>query len=173
MDRKEYHKKYLLDNKEKHNKWKREYYQRNIEKMRERGRIQAKKYRKKYPQKISLAQKARKESQRLWRIEHFKNKPEAFKKAKLSAFKSRTKIKISFEEYERMFIKQNNRCAICGGIEARNKILSLDHCHRTNKVRGLLCSSCNNGIGFFRDNVELLSKAIKYLKANHDSPSIK
>lgn len=173
MDKKEYKKKYLLENKEKHNEWKRGYYQRNIEKMRERARIQSKKYRRKYPELISKKQKENKEASRLWRIEHFKNKPEAFKKAKLSAFKSRTKIIISFEDYNKMFEKQNNLCAICGEKETRNEILSLDHCHKLNRVRGLLCSSCNNGLGFFKDNPERLLKAIKYLKVNYDSLPIK
>jgi len=41
--------------------------------------------------------------------------------------------------------------------------LAIDHNHLTNKVRGLLCNKCNQGIGFFNDNVHLLSEAIKYL----------
>lgn len=42
--------------------------------------------------------------------------------------------------------------------------LYIDHCHKTNQVRGLLCFSCNSALGHFKDNVESLKKAIKYLK---------
>jgi len=40
----------------------------------------------------------------------------------------------------------------------------MDHCHKTNKIRGLLCGKCNSAIGFFDDDTELLEKAIDYLK---------
>jgi len=66
-------------------------------------------------------------------------------------------------------LKQNGKCAICKKPETRktgNKIreLSIDHCHKTGKVRGLLCDSCNNGLGRFKDSVKLLESALKYLK---------
>ena len=50
-------------------------------------------------------------------------------------------------------------CMICGSLER----LCIDHCHATNKVRGILCSKCNSGLGMFRDNIEYLAEAIKYL----------
>lgn len=50
-------------------------------------------------------------------------------------------------------------CAICGGKEK----LVVDHDHETDKVRGLLCFFCNLGLGNFRDNPQLLKKAIEYL----------
>lgn len=50
-------------------------------------------------------------------------------------------------------------CQICGSTEN----LCIDHCHTTSKVRGLLCSKCNIGLGMFRDNTEYLAEAIKYL----------
>ena len=54
---------------------------------------------------------------------------------------------------------QNAMCAICGEI----KQLTVDHDHVTNKVRGLLCGSCNRGIGLFHESVDSLNKAIQYL----------
>lgn len=59
----------------------------------------------------------------------------------------------------------SNVCAICGSSKAnsRDRRLHVDHCHKTMKFRGLLCSSCNTALGQFKDNVELLRKAIKYL----------
>lgn len=54
------------------------------------------------------------------------------------------------------------KCQIC-----YNELqLAVDHCHESGKVRGLLCSNCNNGLGRFKDNLEYLKNAIKYLKEN-------
>lgn len=68
------------------------------------------------------------------------------------------------------FVKaQRNRCALCGtGITARTKApgdrSALDHNHITGAYRGVLCGSCNVGLGNFCDSPELLQKAIDYLK---------
>jgi hypothetical protein len=77
---------------------------------------------------------------------------------------------ISADEYNKKKQKQKNRCALCGKKETNKdksgkiKSLSVDHDHKLNVVRDLLCGSCNRGLGFFFENVETLSKAIKYLK---------
>jgi len=67
------------------------------------------------------------------------------------------------KEYEALVKKHNGKCAIC---EFDNKQLGIDHCHYTGKVRGLLCSRCNSGIGMLGDDVKTLQKAMKYLKEN-------
>lgn len=76
---------------------------------------------------------------------------------------------ISLEEYNEMSKKQNHLCAICGESENcyRNKVLSVDHCHKTGRIRGLLCSTCNRALGFLKDNKEILNNAIKYLEENN------
>jgi hypothetical protein len=61
-------------------------------------------------------------------------------------------------------ILSGERCEICGASKLRRK-LDLDHCHKTGEIRGLLCESCNKGIGLLRDDVQLLRKAIKYLRS--------
>lgn len=76
-------------------------------------------------------------------------------------------------EYQEMLKKQKGCCAICGvdkPIPSHNskdgspQRLAIDHCHETGKVRGLLCFSCNRGIGYLKDSIELLESAIIYLK---------
>jgi len=60
---------------------------------------------------------------------------------------------------------QVGRCAICEEILSQDtKHIHVDHCHKTNKVRGLLCANCNKGLGFFKDNTRALERAILYLQ---------
>ena len=59
-------------------------------------------------------------------------------------------------------LKQGNKCAICQ--EQFEKIPHADHCHKAMKFRGLLCHGCNIGLGCFKDNILIMSKAIRYLK---------
>jgi hypothetical protein len=68
---------------------------------------------------------------------------------------------IDIEEFERLKEKQNNRCAVCD----RETKLCIDHDHSSGKVRGLLCNSCNSGIGFLGDDDAGVKKALDYLKA--------
>jgi hypothetical protein len=62
------------------------------------------------------------------------------------------------------------RCDICGDFESQilkwggRKALARDHCHKTDRQRGLLCSNCNMGLGLFRDDPGLLASAIEYLR---------
>jgi hypothetical protein len=72
---------------------------------------------------------------------------------------------ITLDEYNEMLTKQNNGCVICGKTINGKRKMCVDHDHKTGKVRGLLCSQCNWGLGHFKDDVDLLEKAIKYLKS--------
>lgn len=56
-------------------------------------------------------------------------------------------------------------CEICGE-KGNARALSVDHCHKTNQLRGLLCSQCNVGLGYFKDNPTLLRKAAEYLESH-------
>lgn len=55
-------------------------------------------------------------------------------------------------------------CMICGTNKTNTMRLHVDHDHKTGKVRGILCNNCNNGLGRFNDNPELLFKALEYLQ---------
>ena len=70
---------------------------------------------------------------------------------------------ITPEEYDTILKRQNNVCAICHNIDSGGRKLAVDHNHETGEIRGLLCSRCNRGIGFFMDDVHLLEDAIRYL----------
>lgn len=75
---------------------------------------------------------------------------------------------IDLSTYNDMLSKQGGTCAICKQPETfvhRGVLVSLavDHCHKTGKVRGLLCRSCNQGIGHFKDSIQSLENAKLYL----------
>lgn len=85
----------------------------------------------------------------------------------------RRKYGISTEQREAMAAAQDHRCAICGRPEEDfSKALAIDHDHATGAVRALLCEHCNNGLGRFQDDPELLERAAEYLRhhkgARHD-----
>lgn len=67
---------------------------------------------------------------------------------------------LNLEDYEELYKKQKGNCAICDKYFDK---LDIDHCHKTGKVRGLLCGSCNRALGLMKDNIEFLKSAISYL----------
>ena len=70
------------------------------------------------------------------------------------------RYKISVEELNKLLNTQN--CAICStDLKAGEK--NIDHDHDTGRIREVLCSGCNKGLGFFKDDVSVLTSAIKYL----------
>lgn len=80
---------------------------------------------------------------------------------------------IGVEEYNIMVQNQQGLCKICkkpevilgpGKDKSKPRDLSVDHCHKTKKIRGLLCAKCNTAIGIFKENLEALKAAIKYLE---------
>lgn len=95
----------------------------------------------------------------------YKNNPK-----KEWARKLKYRYNITEECYFRTLKQQENKCNICKKEETKKTLtgeiqkLSIDHCHTTGKFRGLLCDSCNIGLGKFKDNIEFLKNAIKHLK---------
>lgn len=78
----------------------------------------------------------------------------------------KTKYAMTVDDYLEMLERQENRCAICGGVNKTGRRLYIDHCHDTGKVRGLLCLNCNAGLGQFSDSLALLESATDYLRKN-------
>lgn len=84
--------------------------------------------------------------------------PEARKRRGRAALLS--KYGLTIAEYDSLTLEQGGVCAIC---QQETAVLAVDHCHATGRVRGLLCTPCNQGLGFFRDSPERLQRAINYL----------
>ena len=85
------------------------------------------------------------------------------------ALNIRCKYGISSEYYSQMLLEQNGVCKICRKHETYKhrgvpKRLSVDHCHKTSRIRGLLCSKCNINIGRFGDDPLRLRAAADYLE---------
>lgn len=102
-----------------------------------------------------------KEDQRRFHREHNRN---SYRDKSL-----RAAFGLSLGQYELMSAEQNHVCACCGKPESVKRHgkalwLAVDHCHRTGRVRSLLCSHCNKGLGHFNDDPSLLRKAAEYLE---------
>ncbi len=79
---------------------------------------------------------------------------------------------ISKEDYQKLLRDCDNSCNICRSkLENLQGGLVIDHCHITNKLRGLLCQNCNRALGGFKDSPEILQKAIEYLNSSDPAGS--
>lgn len=94
--------------------------------------------------------------------------PERIKSKKDSELKRLYGIEL--QEVEKMLCAQEGRCKICSSeillhtkSEDKNKALCVDHCHTSGSVRGLLCNSCNRGLGFFKEDTSIVLRAYQYL----------
>ncbi len=72
----------------------------------------------------------------------------------------RRKFKLTEEEYQELMKHEN--CEVCGRDLSDKKCI--DHCHSTEKIRGVLCNNCNTALGLVGDSVQTLSKLIRYLE---------
>lgn len=87
--------------------------------------------------------------------------------AELNALRGRAnnlrKYNLTLDQYDQMLLAQGGVCAICAEPPVKKRTLDVDHNHETGENRGLLCGSCNRGIGHFRDDVVFLVNAAIYL----------
>lgn len=74
------------------------------------------------------------------------------------------KYNITIEILEQKLKEQDNKCLICNKEFDLKTRPVVDHDHKTNKLRGMLCDNCNLGLGNFQDNTDILISAIEYLK---------
>lgn len=133
-----------------------EAYQRNKEKR----KATIKKWRDKNRDKVNATVRKYRKS------EKFKNSC----KAQRRKHSLKTIYGITLEDYDNLYNNQEGKCAICSRHQTELKRpLSVDHCHKSGIIRGLLCDNCNMSLGLLKDNIETLQQAIKYLKENDDS----
>ena len=189
VNRQAYLKKYREKNKEKLNKKSKEHYEQNKEKYanyreenREYRRLQAIEYRKNNKEKIKERRDKNKERMARVHKEYFNDNKEHLhtwmkeyrknNKEKIAMKKRQWQISkygITVEEYEKLFKDQENKCKICGihmnNAKGKGKCLTIDHDHKTGKVRGLLCGKCNSGLGLFNEDIEIIQNALNYLKS--------
>lgn len=72
---------------------------------------------------------------------------------------------ITIDEYEKMLENQDGKCNICNiHYKDYKQALSVDHCHKTGKIRSLLCNDCNLALGLIKENSETLVKMISYIE---------
>jgi hypothetical protein len=147
-DNKESHKKRLEKNPERlralANEKSKNYYHRNIEKIRQQ--------------------------QREWQA----NKRKDLETRKIINMKKRGGgARMTPQDFEELFNKQDRKCAICFSEDSGNKNSNwnIDHCHKTKQVRFILCCHCNRGLGAFRDNPVWLRKAADMLEKFYDFES--
>lgn len=110
---------------------------------------------------------------------HIRNKVSLYKKTKAGKEKYkkqklRSRYKLSNDTLQKMIISQQSKCAICDKEAKFGRYgLVVDHCHITGQVRGLLCNTCNSGIGMLKDSLDLVYKAADYLVRSGSAPKIK
>lgn len=103
-----------------------------------------------------------------------KDKQRAFRKNnpdKIKGYKLKDRFGITLEDFKKMKLSQNNKCAICSKEETaldkragRIKELAVDHCHKTGKIRSLLCGNCNQALGKIKENFDVALKIAKYIQ---------
>jgi len=86
-------------------------------------------------------------------------------KSAVEKFAARShKYGVTKEFLTELYLRQNGHCAICKQKPTGKRGLAVDHCHKTGRVRGLLCHGCNVSLGQFKDDISILNNAIEYLR---------
>jgi hypothetical protein len=107
-------------------------------------------------ERVSARRKEQYENNREYHIERTKN----------NALKR--KYGMTLSDKQKMIEAQNSNCAICFKDLQLDKFSHVDHDHATGKIRQILCSTCNTGLGCFKEDTIVLQKAIDYLKKHED-----
>lgn len=154
-----------------------DYYLKNKDKIKERNSVNYKIKKEKISERTSKYYSDNKDKYKSYRILN-KEKSDLYYKNYYHSVKINrnylNKYKISLEDYNDLFNKQNGSCAGCKRHQSEfSKRFAIDHCHKTNKIRGLLCMQCNLTLGMINDNTDVLSNLINYLKNEQQSYSVK
>jgi len=102
----------------------------------------------------------RQEYSRNYSREWFRRNPDKSRNSMLKQYYG-----ITLDDYDKMLFAQEGECAVCNRHHTESKKpLYVDHCHTTGAVRGLLCHTCNSGIGMLNDDLDMLYSACEYLE---------
>jgi Recombination endonuclease VII len=96
-----------------------------------------------------------------WQAE-YRARPE--RKRKMRDLYYRRTFGISADEFDALLAGQSGGCAICGSVPEREASFHLDHDHLSGAIRGILCLSCNQALGHFRDDPTVLQRAADYVR---------
>lgn len=118
---------------------------------REKAVAAAERWQRRNPERVRVYQEA------------YRSRPE--RKRTMRDLYYRRTFGISADEFDVILVAQGRCCAICGVRPEREASLHVDHCHETGRIRGIVCLNCNQGIGKFNDDPELLERAAAYLRA--------
>lgn len=129
-------------------------YHKHIEKRRAAGRAYTRKLYETQPEEM---RRRNRENSRIWRAKNPKRKSELSRRFQLKAMYG-----LTVEAWDALLARQNGVCAICHKTDSTSR-LSVDHDHATGKIRGLLCRGCNVALGKFSDSTAVLQRAINYL----------
>lgn len=123
-----------------------------------KNKVKAKEYEKLYRER-------NKAKTRIYNKQYREQHKEKFAEYKSNWYKTKRldKYGIIQEEFDTNLKSQNFACAICKISFSDTNRVSVDHCHNSGRVRGLVCFHCNTGLGHFKDDSNLLQKAIDYL----------
>lgn len=146
----------------------------------EKAAARAARWRKKNPEKVRaiyLRHNAKRREEKPEQVKEYQAKYRDKNRSYLSAKERERKFGIDLATYSAMIAAQDNKCAICRKPETATRLgkvkaLSVDHDHKTGKVRGLLCSDCNTGIGKLGEDRSRLISAIQYLDKHSDAGNV-
>ena len=87
---------------------------------------------------------------------------------KTKEYQFQTQYGIAYGDRDVMIASQDGKCMVCLNKFKNGKDSHVDHCHKTGKIRAILCAKCNPGLGYFDDDIEKLQRAIEYLKSHKE-----
>jgi hypothetical protein len=111
--------------------------------------------------RVKAWQQANPERLKVWREKNRDRRLQQLREIHL-----RNKFSLTVEEYERIFEAQGGVCALCESPPTPGISLHVDHDHGTGEIRGLLCVRCNNALGLFREDPDLLKRAARYVTSD-------
>lgn len=115
----------------------------------------------------SIADSQRNQEYRQKNTDKIREKGVEYRKSNPTYFKNKHLVRtygMTYEDYEVMLAAQGGACRICRSPDG-DRSLAVDHCHKTNVIRGLLCNRCNTTLGKVEEDIGLLEAMISYLKA--------